>query len=136
LKQSQLEEIASLENQIIEVRREQTKIINDLKAQFLKEKADYKKEADDRIANIVQIANKEAKECLNENTLKIKLENQKLRSELFELIKETKELTEHKGKLDEQKKNLLDQIRYAEDLKKIRTTQNNEILEKLAQTKN
>jgi hypothetical protein len=120
-----------LENEITNVRREQTRLISDLKAKFLQEKSEHKKTADERIQAIVKIANREARDCLSENTFKIKEENQMLRSELFELIKVTKELTLNKHRLDEQRANLLIEIKYAEDLKKVRSTQQKRVVEKL-----
>lgn len=128
-----MEEIEFLEKEIIEVRKEQTKIISDLRAEFLKEKNEHKKEADNRIMAIVKAANKEARECLTENTLKIKLENQKLRGDLLELIERSKELTKHKEKMEKQRDELLSEIRYAEDLKKVRSTRQNHVVEKLFQ---
>lgn len=128
-----MEEIELLEKEIIEVRKEQTKIISDLRAEFLKEKNEHKKEADNRIMAIVKAANKEARECLTENTLKIKLENQKLRGDLLELIERSKELTKHKEKMEKQRDELLSEIRYAEDLKKVRSTRQNHVVEKLFQ---
>ena len=113
------------------MRQDQTKIISELRSEFLKEKATYKKEAESRISAIVKAANKEARECLSENTYKIKVENQRLRSELFDLIQATKELNIHKEKLDKQKADLLYEIKYAEDLKKVRSTQQKRVLEKL-----
>ena len=68
---------------------------------------------------------------MSENTYKIKLENQKLRAELFDLIQATKDLNIHKEKLDKQKADLLYEIKYAEDLKKVRSTQQKRVLEKL-----
>ncbi len=98
-------------------------MISKLRAEFIKEKFDHKKEADHRIATIVKAANKEARECLSENTIKIKQENQKLRAELLDLINITKDLKAHKDRLDGQKIDLLKEINYAEDLKKVRSTQ-------------
>jgi hypothetical protein len=131
LKQSQLDEIEMLEKDIVEVRKDQTKIISKLRSEFIKEKFDHKKEADQKIATIIRAANKEARECLSENTLKIKQENQRLRAELLELINITKDLKAHKEKLDRQKADLIKEINYAEDLKKIRNTQQNKIISKL-----
>lgn len=131
MKQRQLEEIEQLENEIVEVRREQTKIISELRADFLKEKTEHKKDADSRIAAVVKVANREARDCLSENTYKIKIENQNLRHELFELIETTKNLNSHKEKLEKQKNELLTEIKYAEDLKKVRSTQQQRVVEKL-----
>jgi hypothetical protein len=79
LKQTQLDEIESLEREIVSIRQEQTKIITDLRSEFIKEKTNYKREAENRISAIVKAANREARDCLSENTFKIKVENQKLR---------------------------------------------------------
>lgn len=113
------------------MRKEQTKIIGELRSEFLKEKAEHKKEADTRIAAIIKAANKEARECLSENTLKIKLENQRLRGELLELIQRSNELTKHTEKLEKQREELLNEIKYADDLKKIRSTRQQRVIEKL-----
>lgn len=131
MKQNQLDEIELLEKEIIEVRREQTKIISELRAEFLKEKSEHKRDADNRIAAIVKAANKEARSCLTENTFKIKLENQQLRTELLQLIQQTKDLNNHKEKLEKQKSELLNEIKYADDLKKVRSTQQQRVIEKL-----
>ncbi len=120
-----------MEREIVSIRQEQTKIITDLRSEFIKEKTNYKREAENRIAAIVKAANREARDCLSENTYKIKVENQKLRSELFDLIQATKDLNVHKEKLEKQKADLLYEIKYAEDLKKVRSTQQKRVLEKL-----
>lgn len=119
-----------LEKEIVEVRKEQTKIISELRAEFLREKAEHKKEADNRITSIVKAANREARECLSENTYKIKMENQKLRAELLGLIEITKDLDKHKKKLEKQREELLNEIKYAEDLKKLRSTRQAQVIEK------
>ena len=131
MKQNQLDEIASLENQIKDLRSEQTRVISELRSEFLREKADHKRDADSRITAIVKAANREAKQCLSESTLKIKMENQKLRNELYELIEQTKVLNEHKQKLEKQREELTYEIKYAEDLKKVRSTQQKRVIERL-----
>ena len=131
IKQKQLDEIAALEKEMIEARREQTKTITQLRTEFLKEKNEHKKDAESKIAKIVRVANKEARECLSENTLKIKYENQKLRGELLDLIQESKELKAHKERLDKQKAELIKEINYAEDLKKVRNTQQKILIDKM-----
>lgn len=97
LKQNQLDEIKNLEKEITSVRNEQTRMVAELRTDFLKEKADQKKEADYKIATIIKVANREAKSCLSENTAKIKSENANLRAELFEVgvyfLFKTKDLT-------------------------------------------
>jgi hypothetical protein len=131
LKRRQLDEIELLENEIVEVRKEQTKIISELRGEFLKEKAEHKREADNRIAAVVKAANREARECLSENTLKIKTENQKLRAELLALIETSKDLNKHKNRLEKQREELLNEIKYAEDLKKVRSTRQTRVVDKL-----
>ena len=131
LKQKQLNEIAALEKEITDVRHDKTKIISELRSEFLKEKAEHKKESENRISAIVKAANREARDCLTENTFKIKIENQKLRAELFDLIQMTKELNKEKEKLENQKNDLMYEIKYAEDLKKVRSTQQKRVIEKM-----
>lgn len=131
LKQKQLDEIKELETEISLVRLEQAKLINGLRSEFFQEKADHKKSTDQRIAKIVRVANREARECLNKNTIMIRQENQKLRSELFGLIETTNAIQQNKEKLESQKHDLLHEIRYAEDLKKVRSTQQKRVIERL-----
>ncbi len=131
MKQKQLDEIKCLENEINLVRQEQSKLINDLRAEFFDEKTEHKRTTEQRIAKIVRVANREAKECLTKNTYMIKHENQNLRATLFDLIEQTKILTQNKQKLENQKSDLLHEIKYAEDLKKVRSTQQKRVIEKL-----
>jgi hypothetical protein len=63
--------------------------------------------------------------------MKIKMTNQRLRKELLELIENSKILNEQKQKLEKQKGELFNEIRYAEDLKKVRTNQQKKIIDKL-----
>lgn len=91
----------------------------------------HERDANQRITAIVKTANREARDCLNENTLKIKEENHKLRTELLKLINETKDFSKHKEKLVAQKEDLLKELKYAEDLKKLRSTQQKRVMEKL-----
>ena len=114
-----------------QLRSEQTKTIQELKTQFLKEKAEFKRDADIKINSVIKVANKEARQCLSENTHKIKIENQKLRKELLEFIQYTKALQAHKAKLEKQKHEIIHEISYAEDLKKLRTTQQENVMSKL-----
>jgi chromosome segregation ATPase len=131
LKERQTNEIDLLEKEISEARQDQTAVITELRTQFLREKNEFKRDADNRIVSIVRAANREARECLNENTYRIKVENQKLRGDIFELIQMTKDLSEHKAKLEKQKEELINEIKYTEDLKKVRSTQQQRVLEKM-----
>jgi len=65
--------------------------------------------------------------CLNEHTTKIKLENRRLRHALLNLIRKSRALNEQKVELEEQKKTLLREKQYAEDLKTIRSTRQHKI---------
>lgn len=114
-----------------QLRNEQAKAISQLKSQFLKEKAEFKREADAKIHTVIKAANREARQCLSENTYKIKFENQKLRKELLELIQFTKALNQQKDQLLRQREQIVQEISYAEDLKKLRTTQQDKVLNKL-----
>ena len=59
-------------------------------------------------------------QCLTEHTNKIKLENRALRHELLNLIKTTRALNEHQRLLLEQKRQLVREQNYANDLKMLR----------------
>ena len=73
----------------------------------------------------------EAMRCLNEHTTKIKLENRRLRHTLLNLIRKSRALNEQKIELEEQKKTLLREKQYAEDLKTIRSTRQHQVYKKL-----
>ena len=133
LKQNQLEEIEALKDEIVKARSVQTKLISDLRNKLVSEKNEHKRDADTRIAAIVKTANREARECLNQNTFEIKVQNTQLRKELLELINQTKEYNNHKEKLETQKSELLKEIKYAEDLIKVRSTQQTKVIQKLSQ---
>jgi hypothetical protein len=132
LKIQQTDEIRAIETETEKLRVEHSKAISELKSKFLKEKADLKREADAKIQSVIKAANREAKECLSENTFKIKYENQKLRNELLNLIQHTKELYAHKVELEKQKSEVLREIAYAEDLKKLRTNQQDQVMKKMS----
>jgi argininosuccinate lyase len=102
-----------------------------LRSEYLRENIEHKREAENRIASIVKVANREARDCLSENTNNIKMENQKLRAELLELIQITKDLNKHKEKLNQQKEELSSEIKYAEDLTKIRSTRQQRFISRI-----
>ena len=68
--------------------------------------------------------------CLTDHTNSIKLENRALRRELLELIKTTRAYQAHKRELEEQRKQLLREQQYANDLKKLRSTRQHKVLNK------
>lgn len=70
----------------------------------------------------------EAIQCLTDHTNAIKLENRNLRRELLELIKTTRAYQDHKHDLEDQRKQLLREQQYAEDLKKLRNTRQHKVL--------
>ena len=74
----------------------------------------------DELMELTKEAKKDAQQCLNDHTVKIKRENRSLRKELLELIQKTRALHKHKLELQEQKKVLLREQDYANDLQTIR----------------
>lgn len=70
---------------------------------------------------------KEAKQCLDEHTRRIKEENGVLRKELLQLIKRTRALHEHRRELEEQHKRLIRELQYSRDLKKLRGSRQNRL---------
>lgn len=69
--------------------------------------------------------------CLNEHTTKIKQENRALRHTLLNLIRKSRALTEQKAELEEQRKTLYREKQYAEDLKVIRSTRQQQVYKTL-----
>lgn len=59
--------------------------------------------------------------CLSEHTVRVKHENRQLRKELMLLIRKTQALHEHRHRLEEQRRQLLTERQYADDMKNIRT---------------
>ena len=62
----------------------------------------------------------QATECLKKHTLDIKLENQRLRSELQQIIEETNDLQLQKKRLDKQYRTLLREHQFNQDLQRLR----------------
>ncbi|GFN81974.1 coiled-coil domain-containing protein 166 [Plakobranchus ocellatus] len=120
LQTDQLNKIRELERQVMQMRAHHTERIQQMKSDFLREKKDYQHDSDFRIQSLEKKANKEAVQCLTEHTNKIKLENRALRQELLNLIKTTRALNEHQRLLLEQKRQLLREQNYANDLKMLR----------------
>merc|ERR1711963_170340 len=120
LQTDQLTKIRDLERQVQQMRAHHTERIQQMKADFLREKKEYQHDSDFRINSLEKKANKEAVQCLTEHTNKIKLENRGLRHELLSLIKTSRALNEHRTLLEDQKKQLLREQNYANDLKTLR----------------
>ncbi|KAK3768163.1 hypothetical protein RRG08_031703 [Elysia crispata] len=120
LQTDQLNKIKELERQVMQMRAHHTERIQQMKSDFLREKKEYQHDSDFRIQSLEKKANKEAVQCLTEHTNKIKLENRALRHELLNLIKTTRALNEHQRLLLEQKRQLVREQNYANDLKMLR----------------
>lgn len=120
LQTEQLTKIRDLERQVNEMRAHHTHTIQQLKADFLRQKREYQIDSDTRIQSLEKKANKEAMQCLTDHTNHIKLENRALRQELLSLIQTTRALNEHQKELEDQRRQLLREQNYASDLKKLR----------------
>ncbi|CAH1794050.1 unnamed protein product [Owenia fusiformis] len=127
LQKEQLAKIRELEREVMHMRGKHSETIQSLKAKFLKEKREFQTESEQRIQTMTKQANKEAFACLNDHTDHIKIENRALRHELLKLIRKTRALHEHKAQLEEQKKQLLREQQYANDLKKIRSSRQHQV---------
>jgi len=131
LRDEQLKQIKQLEREVLRMRGKHSDTIQQLKAQFLQEKADYTNESQDKINNLTQEANKKAVKCLNEHASNIKLENRALRAELLELINKSRVLNTHKKELEEQRKELMREKQYSEDIHRLRGQKQKQTLLKL-----
>ncbi|XP_076458449.1 coiled-coil domain-containing protein 166-like [Babylonia areolata] len=120
LQTEQLTKIRDLERQVSEMRSHHTHTIQQLKSDFLRQKREYQSDSDNRIQSLEKKANKEAMQCLTDHTNHIKLENRELRQELLSLIQTTRALNEHQKELEEQRRQLLREQNYTQDLKKLR----------------
>lgn len=134
LQTEQLNKIKELEKEVMQMRTKHSETIQSLKSTFLRDKREFQSDSENRIATLQKKANKEAIQCLTEHTNAIKLENRNLRRELLELIKTTRAYQEHKRELEEQRKQLLREQQYAEDLKKLRNTRQHKVLKSFGLT--
>ncbi|KAJ8319103.1 hypothetical protein KUTeg_004194 [Tegillarca granosa] len=128
LQTEQLTKIKELEKELMQYRSKHSETISQLKAQFLQEKKDFQNDAENRINTLEKKANKEAIQCLTEHTNRIKLENRHLRKELLELIQQTRAYQAHQKELEEQRKQLLREQQYANDLKQLRKTRQHKVM--------
>ncbi|XP_071960781.1 coiled-coil domain-containing protein 166-like [Antedon mediterranea] len=128
LQADQVKRIRDLEKEVMRMRGKHTDTIQKLKSKFLAEKRDFQQESDGKIQQVAQQANREALICLQDHTNKIKQENRELRHELLKLIRRSRALQEHKTDLEEQKRQLLREKQYAEDLKQLRNTRQHQVL--------
>ncbi|XP_033123789.1 calcium-binding and coiled-coil domain-containing protein 1-like [Anneissia japonica] len=128
LQEDQVKRIRDLEKEVMRMRGKHTDTIQKLKSKFLAEKREFQQESDGKIQQVAQQANREALICLQDHTNKIKQENRELRHELLKLIRRSRALQEHKADLEEQKRQLLCEKQYADDLKRLRTTRQHQVL--------
>lgn len=96
LQKKQQNKIKELEKKVMHMRGKHSEEIQQLKAQFLKEKRDFQLESEGKVATLSRQANKEAVAGLESHTQKIKTENRQLRHKLLVLIKQTRALHEHR----------------------------------------
>ncbi|KAK7004047.1 basal body-orientation factor 1 [Biomphalaria glabrata] len=120
LQSDQQNKIKELEQEVMKLRTHHTQCVQKMKSDFLKEKKEYLQDSETRVQSLEKKANQEALQCLTEHTSKIKVENRQLRQELLQLINTSRALNEHKAMLEEQKRQLLREQSYANDLKKLR----------------
>jgi chromosome segregation ATPase len=70
--------------------------------------------------HVIFFNSQQASECLKKHTHEIKLENQRLRSELQQVIDATNDLQMQKKKLDKQYRSLLREHQFNQDLQRLR----------------
>ncbi|XP_077980396.1 coiled-coil domain-containing protein 166-like [Glandiceps talaboti] len=128
LQADQVQRIRDLEKEVMRMRGKHTDTIQKLKTQFLTEKREYQHESESKVNELARQANREALHCLNAHTSKIKSENRELRRELMKLIQTTRALHEHKEELEEQRRQLLREQQYGNDLKKLKNTRQHKVL--------
>jgi len=129
LQQEQENEISSLEKKMSEIRIKHSEAVQKLKGKFLEEKNTFQKQSEDELMELTKEAKKDAQQCLQDHTVKIKQENRALRKELLELIQKTRALHKHKLELQEQRKVLLREQDYASDLHKMRKERTNDLFD-------
>lgn len=120
-------EIGHLETEVERLKIEHAETLQQMKSNFLKEKANHEYDADHKIKQMKQKANDEAVQCLVEHTQKISAENKLLRKELLTLIRRSQALTEHKLELQGQRKGLVREHQITKDLKKLRKVHVDEV---------
>nr|XP_002132105.1 coiled-coil domain-containing protein 166-like [Ciona intestinalis] len=131
LREEQLKKIKQLEREVLRMRGKHSDTIQQLKSQFLQEKAEYTDESEEKIQELAKEANKKAVLCLAEHADSIKQENRTLRAELLELIKKSRILNQHKKKLEDQKHELLREKQYSEDIRRLRGVRQTKVMKQL-----
>jgi len=131
LKRNNLKTIKNLEEQVVRIGSSHSETIQQMKAQFLKEKSEYSDLSQEMINALIEEANKKAVKCLDEHASSIKHENRALRTELLELINSSRVLNARKKELDDQKKELIREKQFSDDIRRIRKQRNQQIIKML-----
>merc|ERR1711879_287278 len=118
--QEALERIGSLEVELESTRAKHSQDIQQMKAEFLKEKKGLSEQADQDILQLSKKATEVAANCLNQHAERVQKENQHLRTELLALLSESDQLQQRKTDLEQQYLNLIRENEYLDDLTKMR----------------
>ena len=118
--QEALERISSLEVELESTRAKHSQDIQQMKAEFLKEKKVLSEQADQDILQLSKKATEVAANCLNQHAERVQKENQHLRTELLALLSESDQLQQRKTDLEQQYLNLIRENEYLDDLTKMR----------------
>lgn len=118
--QEALERISTLEVELESTRAKHSFDIQQMKAEFLKEKKSLSEQADTDILQLSKQATEVAANCLNQHAERVQKENQHLRTELLALLSESDQLQQRKTDLEQQYLNLIRENEYLDDLKKMR----------------
>ncbi|KAM6949290.1 coiled-coil domain-containing protein 166 [Aplochiton taeniatus] len=120
LQQQQLTRIAELEKEVTSMHCGHSESLQGLKASFLSEKERYTGQAKYRVQSLALAANREASRCLATHTRGVSEENQRLRSELQQLIQKAGSLRTHQEKLQARRQQLLLEKEYVSELCRLR----------------
>ncbi|XP_015673387.1 coiled-coil domain-containing protein 166-like [Protobothrops mucrosquamatus] len=119
LQSDQLARIQELEKDLLAMKIHHSEQMHTVKSRFLQKKAEYEMESQQRVQALAKKAEKEAVRSLIQHTKQVKAENGRLRHELLNLIKRAQGLKAIVHQLQEQKEQLLQELRYGEDLAQV-----------------
>ncbi|XP_036407635.1 coiled-coil domain-containing protein 166 [Megalops cyprinoides] len=123
LQKQQLERIEQLQEEVLVTHGEHSQAIQTLRTSCLNQKQKYEAKARQKVHSVAQAANREAWQCLIAHTQEVFRENQRLREELQQLIQRANVLHDHQDMLHEQREQLLMEMEYAKDQRKMRAAQ-------------
>lgn len=115
-----LQQINDLEKNLEETRTKHSQEIQQMKADFLKEKRNFTEETDNDVLALSKRATEIATICLNQHAERVQKENQKLRTELLALLSESEQLQQRKQQLEQQYLSLTRENEYLDDLQNMR----------------